>query len=209
MSQPTSLPEWDNRELLGRNKEPAHATLFPFADAQSALHGERDASPFVKSLNGMWKFHHAPSPATAPQGFEAPAYADAAWDNLPVPSNWQMHGYDQPIYTNVIYPIPVENYPHVPYDDNPTGSYRTHFTVPEEWEGRQVLLVFDGVDSACHVWLNGQEVGYSTDSRAACRVQHHRPAARGRQRAGRARLPLVGGHVARRPGLLAAVRHLP
>ena len=165
MPQPTHLPEWDNRELLGRNKEPAHATLFPFATARAALAAERDASPYIMSLNGVWKFRHAPSPAAAPQGFEAPAFADSGWDDLPVPSNWQMHGYDQPIYANVRYPIPVENYPHVPYDDNPTGSYRTHFSVPEEWKGRQVFLVFDGVDSACHVWLNGREVGYSTDSR--------------------------------------------
>lgn len=165
MPEATSLPDWDNPELVGRNKEQPHATLFPFADAASARTGERDTSPFVKLLNGAWAFHLAPSPAAAPQGFEAPAFADAAWDRIPVPSNWQMLGYDQPIYTNVRYPIPVEDYPHVPYDDNPTGSYRTRFTIPDGWAGRQVFLVFDGVDSACHVWLNGQMVGYSTDSR--------------------------------------------
>lgn len=165
MSSPTSLPDWDKPELVGRNKEQPHATLFPFASAAQALAGERDDSPYVKLLNGRWAFHLAPSPAAAPQGFESPAFADGDWDRIAVPSNWQMVGYDQPIYTNVRYPIPVENYPHVPYDDNPTGSYRTRFTMPDDWAGRQVFLVFDGVDSACHVWVNGQMVGYSTDSR--------------------------------------------
>ena len=82
-----------------------------------------------------------------------------------MPGNWQLQGYDRPIYLNTRYPIDVEAYPRVPHDDNPTGSYRTCFRVPAAWAGRQVFLVFDGVDSAFHVWVNGHEVGYSQDSR--------------------------------------------
>jgi beta-galactosidase len=74
-------------------------------------------------------------------------------------------GYDVPMYCNVQYPFPIDDLPRVPEDDNPTGSYRRTFTVPEEWNGRQILLLFEGVDSAFHLWVNGEMVGYSQDSR--------------------------------------------
>ncbi|PSS19140.1 Beta-galactosidase [Actinidia chinensis var. chinensis] len=74
-----------------------------------------------------------------------------------------MHGFDRPIYTNVIYPFPVDP-PKVP-EDNPTGCYRTYFCLPKGWEGRRILLHFQAVDSAFHAWINGVPVGYSQDSR--------------------------------------------
>ncbi|KAL5581427.1 hypothetical protein UlMin_013869, partial [Ulmus minor] len=74
------------------------------------------------------------------------------------PSNWQMHGFDKPIYTNVVYPFPL-NPPFVPAD-NPTGCYRTYFDIPKEWKGRRILLHFEAVDSAFFVWINGVLVGY-------------------------------------------------
>jgi len=157
--------DWENPQIVGRNKEPGHAPLLPFADVTAALEGQREASPYFRSLNGDWRFHHAPNPAAAPADFFELAFDDAGWDALPVPSNWQMHGYDRPIYTNVQYPFPIANYPRVPQDDNPTGSYRRTFRVPEGWQGRQVFLVFEGVNSAFHLWLNGELVGYSQDSR--------------------------------------------
>lgn len=159
------LPDWDNPTVFERNKEPAHATLVPYPDEALALACDRYASPFLKLLNGTWKFHYAPSPAAAPEGFEALDYDDSAWDDIAVPGNWQLQGYDRPIYVNVQYPFPADTYPRVPRDDNPTGSYRLRFTVPEAWAGRQVFVLFEGVDSAFHLWLNGQEIGYSQDSR--------------------------------------------
>lgn len=163
MTEP--LNDWENPQVLGRNKEPAHVTLTPYADEQTALTGDRAASPYFQLLNGDWKFHWAPNPDSAPADFYREDYDVSDWDTLPVPSNWQMHGYDRPIYTNVVYPFSPEICPRVPHDDNPTGSYRTTFTIPETWAGRQVFLVFDGVDSAFHVWINGQMVGFSKDSR--------------------------------------------
>lgn len=157
------LPDWDNPAVFGRNKEPGHATLVPYADAPSALEGA--PSPYIRLLSGTWKFRYAPNPAAAPAGLPRPDLDDTSWDDIAVPGNWQLQGYDRPIYVNMQYPIDVEQYPRVPHEDNPTGSYRTRFQVPSEWAGRQVFLVFDGVDSACHVWLNGHEVGYSQDSR--------------------------------------------
>ncbi|KAL8246647.1 hypothetical protein R6Q59_007863 [Mikania micrantha] len=119
--------------------------------------------PFVKSLSGYWKFFLAQNPTTAPSNFQDAVFQDSAWETIPVPSNWQMHGFDRPIYTNIIYPFPLDP-PHVP-DDNPTGCYRTYFQLPKDWEGRRILLHFEAVDSAFHVWINGSHVGYSQDSR--------------------------------------------
>ncbi|KAJ8774000.1 hypothetical protein K2173_009431 [Erythroxylum novogranatense] len=119
--------------------------------------------PFVTSLSGYWRFFLAPCPSRVPERFYDATFQDSHWDTLPVPSNWQMHGFDRPIYTNVVYPFPVDP-PHVP-DDNPTGCYRTYFQIPKEWQGRRILLHFEAVDSAFCAWVNGVPVGYSQDSR--------------------------------------------
>jgi beta-galactosidase len=169
----TPIPDWENPQITGINKEPAHATLIPYADAESAATGDRAASPFRRSLNGSWRFHVDPNPASAVQGFEQPSFDDSGWDDIPVPANWQLQGdiargnyrYDKPMYTNVQYPFPIDRLPGVPLDDNPTGHYRRTFIVPAEWAGRRLFLTFDGVDSAFYVWLNGQMLGFSKDSR--------------------------------------------
>jgi beta-galactosidase/beta-glucuronidase len=154
-----SQHDWENPLLLSRNREPARATLVPFADLDSALRGEREASPNFRLLNGAWDFYYAPSPAAVPAGFEQPGFAADSWRPIPVPSNWQLHGYGRPNYTNVAYPYPVDP-PHVP-QDNPVGLYRRRFTLPAAWAGRQIFLNFDGVDSAFYVWVNGWPAGYS------------------------------------------------
>lgn len=119
--------------------------------------------PFVKSLSGYWKFLFVPTPAYIPYNFHDADFDDSDWDSLPVPSNWQMHGFDRPIYTNTIYPFPL-NPPYVPAN-NPTGCYRKFFKIQKEWEGRRILLHFEAVDSAFFVWINGVLIGYSQDSR--------------------------------------------
>lgn len=151
--------DWENPHLLSRNREPAYATFIPYANAETALTGERDASPFFRLLNGAWHFLYLPAPEAVPAGFSNDDFDTRSWDTLHVPSNWQMHGYGRPVYTNVAFPYPVDP-PHVP-NDNPVGLYRRTFSLPEDWDGKQVYLHFDGVDSAFYVWLNGQEVGYS------------------------------------------------
>lgn len=119
--------------------------------------------PFIKSLSGYWKFFLAPNPTSVPVNFYDCSFEDSDWQTLPVPSNWQMHGFDRPIYTNLIYPFTLDP-PHVP-EDNPTGCYRTYFQIPQEWQGRRILLHFEAVDSAFCAWINGVLVGYSQDSR--------------------------------------------
>jgi len=162
----TSVPDWENPEVFGRHKEPAHASLVPYPDEATALAGTREASPFFQSLNGDWKFHWVRRPADRPVDFYQPDYDVSGWDDIPVPSNWELQGYGIPIYTNTLYPFsPTDpRPPHIPHEWNPVGSYRTGFTVPEEWEGRQVFVHFEGVKSAFYLWVNGETVGYSQGS---------------------------------------------
>ncbi|MBC7186416.1 MAG: DUF4981 domain-containing protein [Calditrichaeota bacterium] len=155
---------WEDPSVFGINKEPPHATGVPFATQEQALSSSRGSSPLVLSLNGLWQFHWVRRPEDRPRDFYRPDFDASAWDSIPVPSNWQMHGYDIPIYTNVRYPFPA-NPPHIPHDFNPVGSYRRTFALPENWAGRQVFVVFDGVESAFYLWVNGVLVGYSQDSR--------------------------------------------
>jgi len=155
--------DWENPEVIGRNKEPGHCTLMVYPDAEAALGCDRTASPYYQSLDGNWKFNCVSKPADRPVDFYKPGFDVRGWAEIPVPSNWEMHGYDKPIYLNMQYPHPV-NPPYIAHDYNPVGSYRRDFTIPESWDGRQVFLHFDGVISAFYLWINGQMVGYSEGS---------------------------------------------
>ncbi len=156
-------PDWENPEVVGINKEPGHCTLIPYLDLEQALAADRAASPLCKSLNGNWKFNCVRTPADRPVDFYKPEYDVSGWTEIPVPSNWEMQGYDKPIYLNIRYPHPT-NPPYIAHDYNPVGSYRRQFTIPDAWNGKQVFLHFDGVMSAFYVWINGRMAGYSEDS---------------------------------------------
>jgi beta-galactosidase len=172
-----SLPrEIEDPQCLGINKEPWHATLMPYANMQEALAANRHASSFCCSLNGPWKFNWVKRPELRPVEFYKPDFDVSAWKDIPVPSNWQVLGYGTPYYRNNGY-IFQRDFPHVmsdapkdwtAYDErNPVGSYRREFEVPASWGNRRVFLTFDGVDSAFFLWINGQKVGYSINSRNA------------------------------------------
>lgn len=150
--------DWQNPRALHRNREEARATLYPYPDFETALRGDRRSSDFFRLLNGEWSFYYA-ADGDAPRDFADPACDDSGWDRLAVPSNWQMHGYGAPQYTNIRYPIPFDP-PYVP-DENPTGCYRTRFFLPESWQGRRVYLNFDGVNSCFYCYVNGQLAGFS------------------------------------------------
>lgn len=156
-------PDWENPAVPGRNKEPYHCTLLPYPDVATARQGTRDASPFHQSLNGVWKFHWVGRPDDRPRDFYKPETDVSHWDDIPVPSVWQLQGYGIPIYTNVRYPFPADP-PHIPHEYNPVGSYRRVFEIPEAWRGRRVFIHFDGVESAFYLWLNGKPVGFSKNS---------------------------------------------
>ncbi|HYN02545.1 MAG TPA: glycoside hydrolase family 2 TIM barrel-domain containing protein [Vicinamibacteria bacterium] len=161
--------EWQDPTVIGRNKQPAHATLLPYATMEQALAGRRDASPFYRSLNGRWKFHYASKPADRSRDFFLVDFDDSGWADIAVPSNWQLQGYDKPIYLNTRYPWAPDDPqpPFIPPDYNPVGSYRTRVEIPAGWAGRRVFLHFAGVNSAFYLWVNGEPAGYSEDSMTA------------------------------------------
>lgn len=157
------MNDWENPELLHRNRLPARAYMFPYPDTATALTFEPARSPWVQSLNGNWKFQYSPTPAEAAERFHQPGFDSDDWNLIEVPSCWQMKGYGRPHYTNVLYPFPVDP-PRVP-TENPTGSYLRQIDIPACWDGMRFILRFDGVDSAFHVWVNGKAVGFSKGSR--------------------------------------------
>ena len=144
--------DWENPGMVGRNKEPGHATLLPFADVATALKGDRRASPYLLLLNGDWKFHWVEKPADRPVNFYKPRYDVSGWATIPVPSNWQMHGYGRPIYLNVRYPYPV-NPPHIPHEYNPVGSYRTEFRIPAGWKKKLAPAPFPSSEGSKGAFL--------------------------------------------------------
>ncbi|MES2724233.1 MAG: glycoside hydrolase family 2 TIM barrel-domain containing protein [Pseudomonadota bacterium] len=152
---------WVHPETVSVGRLLARASFTPYGDAQSAR--ARGPSPFVRSLNGDWKFALVDRPEAIPADFAARDFDDAAWSALPVPSNWTMHGHDRPHYTNVQMPFPLAA-PNVP-DENPTGLYRTAFEVPADWDGRRIVLRIGAAESVLYVWVNGQAVGMGKDSR--------------------------------------------
>lgn len=157
--------EWEDPSVSGRNREPSHTPIGVFCDEAEALRGERIAGPFVQLLDGEWKFHLSPSPQECPPVFWEENLDDSSWGTIPVPANWQLQPGcpDRPIYTNIEYPY--DPTPPFPPEANPTGCYRRTFEIPEEWLERDVRLIFESVDSAFHLWINGLEIGYSEDSR--------------------------------------------
>lgn len=157
-----SLPDFENLNVLQLNAERPRAAAIPFANAQTAMVNDRMASPYYQCLNGDWKFYYSENPYDAPERFYEPAYSCEEWDTLPVPSNWQLHGYGVPLYSSSKYPFPVDP-PFIP-KINPTGCYSRTFIISDSWIGRAVILAFDGVDTAFHLWVNGAKVGFGQGS---------------------------------------------
>ena len=163
-SQPRSrIQDWENPQIFGKNKEPGHCTFIPYSKPEQTLKGNPGPSPFYLTLNGTWKFHWVSRPEDRPRDFFKPEKDVSCWDDIPVPSNWQLQGYGTPIYTNARYPFPV-NPPRIPHDYNPVGSFRRNFVIPEKWKNRRVFIHFAGVKSAFYLWINGKKVGYSQGS---------------------------------------------
>jgi beta-galactosidase/evolved beta-galactosidase subunit alpha len=157
------MDDWLDPQTVGRNRLDPHVDVLPYENPEAARARERTRSPWIRSLDGEWAFDLAATPADAPAGFQDPAFDTGDWDGIDVPINWQAAGHGDPHYTNVVYPFPLDP-PNVP-TENPTASYRRTFHVDEDWDGRQVRMHFEGVDSAFHLWVNGERVGYSEGAR--------------------------------------------
>lgn len=159
-----SRPDWENPMVNARGKLPATATHFPFESRALALEGDRTKSQRFLSLDGVWSFHFTPNADAAPAGFEKPEFDASGWKSIRVPAMWQAEGYGQPKYNNITYPFPA-NRPLVPREGNEVGSYRRTIELPVDWTGQDVILHIGAAGAAYRVWVNGQEVGYSEDSK--------------------------------------------
>ncbi|MBN2000189.1 beta-galactosidase, partial [candidate division KSB1 bacterium] len=157
------INDWENPQVIGKNKLPAHVFFIPHQDEESALSFDPQRSDCYQSLNGNWKFHFYAKPADVPEDFFEPNFPDNDWDHIEVPSNWQIKGYGKPIYTNVRHPFEA-NPPFIPQNNNETGAYRQKFQVPQDWRKKNIILHFAGVQSAFYLWVNGKKVGYSQGS---------------------------------------------
>lgn len=167
--------DWENQNVFAINKEDGHATFIPFANMKEMKADPAYRRPWKRTrssryllLNGNWKFNWVKQPEERPKDFYRINYDVSQWNEIPVPSNWEMHGYGTPIYTNITYPF-RNNPPFiqgqrgytVEKEPNAVGSYRHEFNLPENWSDKEVFIHFDGVYSAMYLWINGKKVGYS------------------------------------------------
>jgi beta-galactosidase/beta-glucuronidase len=150
---------YNNLGNLGINRLEPHGASISWPDIETALSQSRQKNRYFRSLSGTWDFFYAENKYEIPKGCHGIEYDVSGWDTTPVPSCWQTRGYGIPHYTNSVYPIPLEP-PYIP-DENPTGIYRTEFSVPADFDNRRVILHFGGVNSAFTVYINGEECGYS------------------------------------------------
>ena len=174
--------EWDNPLKTSVNRETAHTIAIPMASDAAIAENDMTQSPYYQSLNGVWKFKWVGLPTSAQNSWCAKDFNDAAWVDIDVPSSWQVWGlnhgksWDKPLYVNISYPFSYNSSTYsvmadrpswFTYKDNmknPVGTYRRTFTVPTEWEGRDVYVRFNSVGHGYYLWINGQRIGYSEDS---------------------------------------------
>ena len=166
----TETNDWENLAVSSINRLPARSYSAPLASERAALTGDLEPeTPYVKSLNGIWKFAWTGDPVAREMDFGEVAYDDTRWFEMSVPSCVELNGFGVPIYANSDYPH-EKCYPFIrdgitgEANYNPVSSYRTRFTIPESWKDRKVILRFEGVYSAYYVWVNGRKAGYAEDS---------------------------------------------
>ena len=165
---------WQNPQVNEINREAMQAHFIAFTNEDNALqqrslpaHIRYEVNPAIErriTLNGTWKFLYSKNNDSCPREFYQTNYKTKDWSNIQVPGSWELQGFDAPIYTDTRYPFPA-NPPYVPTDYNPVGAYIRDFVVPNHWEGMDIFLDFEGVESAYYVWVNGELAGYAEDSR--------------------------------------------
>jgi beta-galactosidase len=155
-----TFKEWEDPKVVELGKEPPHSFAMSYPNEDDVFVNDFSKSPYYHSLNGTWKFYYVDAPDMRPKDFYKPDFNDWNWKELAVPANWEMNGFGIPIYTNFIYPYPL-NPPYIDHGYNPVGSYRREFTVPEGWSGREVYLHFGSISGCAYIWVNGVAVGLS------------------------------------------------
>lgn len=161
---------WQDPYHNQTNRAPMHTSYFAYPDSKTAMEGNKDLSSNFISLHGKWKFSFVAQPEQSGNQFYLPSFNDFTWDQIPVPGLMELNGYGDPLYINAGYAWSnqyVSNPPIVPYQNNYCGLYRHHFTLPQDWDGKEVYIHFGSVTSNMTLWINGKEVGYSEDSKLA------------------------------------------
>ncbi len=153
---------YEDPTISGINRDAARVTAYSYVNITDALQNNREKSGRYISLNGDWDFSFALKPGDEPKDFYKNKVS--GWKKIPVPSNWEMQGYDKPIYKSAVYPFRPVNPPYVPKDYNGVGCYQKSFTVPASWKDKNITLHFGGVSSAYKLWINGKFAGYAEDS---------------------------------------------
>lgn len=160
--------EWKDPVVNEVNRSPMHTRYFAYQDEHSALKGCKEASQNFMSLNGIWKFLWVKDADKRPMNFYKISYDDKSWDNMQVPGLWALNGYGDPVYVNYGYPWRNQfagEPPAIPVADNQVGSYRKEIIIPADWKGKEIFAHFGAVSSNMYLWVNGQFVGYSEDSK--------------------------------------------
>ena len=152
---------WEDPLVTSINRDKSRATSYSYSSVEDALEGNRNKSRIV-ILNGEWDFHFASKPDDAPNDFYLKKVE--GWDQIEVPSNWELKGYGMPKYRSAGYTFSPVNPPLVPKDDNAVGCYQKTFNIPANWDGLNITLHFGGVSSAFKVWVNGKFLGYGEDA---------------------------------------------
>ncbi|MRX69548.1 beta-galactosidase [Flavobacterium resistens] len=156
--------EWENPQVLDRGKESGRSSFLLYGNADELKENNPKKSALYQSLNGLWKFDIVKTPAQRPTNFFEPGLDVSKWSEIQVPSNWELQGYDIPIYTNITYPFP-KNPPFIAGDYNPVASYRRNFTVSDSWNDKEIILHFGSISGYARVFLNGKEVGMTKASK--------------------------------------------
>ena len=165
-----SFHEWHNMQVNEVNRFPMHTSFFAYENEEAAKKGKPQDSNRYLSLEGYWKFSWVADADQRPENFYEETYDDTAWRRMPVPGMWELNGFGDPVYVNIGFAWRghfQNNPPEVPVKDNHVGSYRKVVQVPDTWDGRQVIAHFGSVTSNIYLWVNGQFVGYSEDSKVA------------------------------------------
>ncbi|MCR5245844.1 MAG: beta-galactosidase, partial [Bacteroidales bacterium] len=164
-AQAQTTPLWRDINATERNAQTKRTELIMYPTSEEALTKPFEQSPFYRSLNGEWDFFYTDDASTIPGDFSG-----LQWSSITVPGNWEFQGFGVPVYINIRYEFaPDDPQPPVIPEKVPAGVYRRTFTVPAEWEGRQLYLNLCGAKSGVYVYVNGAEVGYCEDSKDLAR----------------------------------------
>ncbi|MCQ2471129.1 MAG: DUF4981 domain-containing protein [Clostridia bacterium] len=158
---------WENSEIFKINKEDGHVIAIPYDDISAAV--KKEESPYKMTLNGMWKFHWQRGIKKGlPKGFYDDDFNTDSWDDIEVPSIWQLKGYGVPVYYASTFTRAIcrreKKIPKIDHALQEVGIYRRDFTLPENWDGREIFIHFGACKSALELYVNGQFVGYSQGS---------------------------------------------